>query len=51
MEHSAPGVGQREHLGRPAAAAVPVNPLLTGLDQTLGEQRVEVPAHPGGGQA
>ncbi len=43
-------LGQREDLGRTAAGAAAVDPLLAGLDEALGDQRVQVAADGGRGQ-
>ena len=44
VERVPAGVGEREDLGRTAAAARAVDSLLVGLDQAVVEQVVEVPA-------
>ena len=44
-------VGEGEHLGGAAAAAGSVDPLLAGLDDALGDERVEVAADGGLGEA
>jgi hypothetical protein len=41
-ERAAPGVGDREPLGRPPAAAPRLRPCPADLDHALGQQRVQV---------
>jgi len=42
LECAAPGVGDDEHLGRPASAPVPVGPGRPGLDESLGQEVVQM---------
>ncbi len=50
VEPVAARVGDREDLGRPAAAPGAVDPRLAGLDRTLGQHLVEVATDGGRGQ-
>ena len=50
VEVLAPGLGDREELGRPASAAGRRRARLTRLERALGEQVVEVAAYGGGRQ-
>ena len=51
LEGAAARVGDREQLGRAAAAAAAVAPRVPGLDHAVGQQVVQVPADRGRGQA